>query len=136
MAYARDYKTLTMVVGVIAAVALVVLLVNTVVGEIGYYRQVDYSLYIHHSVIMALYGPAALASIVGGFWYMRKAPMLGALLVTAGSVAFAIALFWLILPELIAAGISYFAYRRARRLLTYYQSREKLLRSSPSSLFR
>ena len=116
MVQTRDYKTMTVVAGLIAAFALGALIVNTVIGEIGYYRQADVAFYIHQSVMGLFYGPAGLAAIAGGFWIMRKAPMFGALLVTAGSVAIAILFFWLIIPEFIAAGISYYAIRRARRI--------------------
>lgn len=116
MMQTRDYKTMTVAAGVIAAFFLVALTVNTVVGEIGYQRQTDMELYIGHNVMMSVYGPVGLAAIVGGFWFMRKAPMLSALLVTAGSVALAILFFWLVVPELIAIGLSFYAFRRARRI--------------------
>lgn len=35
---------------------------------------------------------------------------------TAGSVALAILVFWLIIPVLLAIGLSYYAIRRARRI--------------------
>lgn len=116
MVQARDYKTLTLVAGVIAAIMLGVLVINTVIGEIQFQRQDDFAFHIHHTVTMSVYGPGGLAAIVGGFWFMRRAPMFCALLVTAGSLALAILVFWLILPELIAAGISFYAIRRARRI--------------------
>ena len=116
MVQARDYKTMTVVVGVIAAIVLGVLLINTVIGEIGYYRQADFAFYIGHNVMLSIYGLAGLAAIAGGFMFMRKAPMFCALLVTAGSVAIAILLFWLIVPELLAIGLSFYAIRRARRI--------------------
>lgn len=116
MVRTRDYKTMTMLAGVIAAFMLGALIINTAIGEIEYQRQADVAFRIGHGVMMSVYGPAGLAAIVGGFWFMRKAPMFGALLVTAGSVAIAILFFWLILPELIAAGISFYAIRRARHI--------------------
>ena len=116
MVHANDYRTMTVIVGILAAVALGMLLVNTVIGEISFQRQTDFDFYINHTVIMSVYGPTGIAAIVGGFWFMRKAPMLGALLVTAGSLALAIMLFWLIIPELIAVGLSFYAYRRAHRI--------------------
>ena len=116
MEQARDYRTMTLAAGVIAAVMVGALLVNTVVGEIGYYRQTDFAYYVHHGLMTSVYAPIGLAAIVGGFWFMRLAPMLCALLVTAGSAALAVLVFWLVLPELIAAGISFYAIRRARRI--------------------
>ena len=116
MVQTRDYKAMTVVVGVIAAFVLGALITNSVIGEIEYQRQADVVFSIHQSVMALVYGPAGLAAIVGGFWFMRKAPMICALIVTAGSVAIAILFFWFILPELIAAGISFYAIRRARRI--------------------
>ena len=66
--------------------------------------------------MLSVYGPVGLAAIVGGFLFMRKAPMLGALLVSAGSVALATLSFWLIVPEVLAIGLSFYAIRRARRI--------------------
>ena len=116
MVQTRDYKSMTVVAGVIAAFVLGALITNTVIGEIEYQRQADVAFYIGHGVMMSVYGPAGLAAIVGGFWFRRQAPMFGALLVTAGSVAIAILLFWLIVPELLAIGLSVYAIRGARRI--------------------
>ena len=112
----RDYRTMTFAAGGIAAVMIGALLVNTIIGEIEYYRQVELVPSVHQVVMLYTYGPVSLAAIAGGFWFTRQAPMLCALLVTAGSAALAILAFWLIVPELIAAGISYYAIRRARRI--------------------
>ena len=111
-----DYKTLNVLVGVVSAVLLAGLIINTVIGEIEFQRQADVAFSFGQSVMALVYGPAGLAAIVGGFWFMRKAPMFGALLVTAGSIAIAILFFWLILPEFIAAGLSFYAIRRARHI--------------------
>ena len=116
MVQSADYRMLNVLVGVVSAVLLTGLIINTVIGEIQYQRQDDFAFRISDWVMASVYGPAGLAAIIGGFWFMRKAPMFGALLVTAGSIAIAILFFWLILPEFIAAGISYYAFRRARRI--------------------
>ena len=42
--------------------------------------------------------------------------MLGAVLVTSGSMAFAIFLYWLIIPVVLGIGLSFYAIRRARRI--------------------
>jgi len=101
------YKAPTVIGGVFAAVALGWLLVNTVLGEVCYQRQGEMS---------SFYAPVAIAAIGGGFLFMRKAPMLCALLVTTGSAALGILLFWLVIPELAAIGLSVYAYHRAGRL--------------------
>lgn len=116
MEQARDYRTMTLTAGVVAAVLIGALLINTVTGEIEHERQTDLAYHIGYGIMMMVYGPIGLVAIVGGFWFMRQAPMFCALLVAAGSVALAILVFWLVLPELIAAGISFYAIRRARRI--------------------
>ena len=116
MVQTRDYKTMTVVAGVIAAFVLGALIINTVIGEVEYQRQADVVFSVGQKAMALVYGPLGLAAIVGGFWFMRKAPMFCALLVTAGSMAIAILFFWLIVPELIAAGVSFYAIRRARRI--------------------
>ena len=116
MEQARDYRTMTLTAGVVAAVLIGALLINTVTGEIEHQRQTDLAYHIGSGIMMTVYGPIGLAAIVGGFWFMRQAPMFCALLVTAGNAALAILTFWLVLPELIAAGISFYAIRRARRI--------------------
>jgi hypothetical protein len=116
MLQAKDNRAMTVAMGVIATFVLGLLIINTVVGEIGYYRQTDFAYYVHHGTMMSVYGPIGLAAIGGGFWFMHQAPMLCALLVTAGSVDLAILAFWLVVPELIAAGIYFYAFRRARRI--------------------
>ena len=104
------------VAGVIAAVALGALISTTVIAEIEHQRQADVAFSVDWRVLLSVYGPAGLAAIAGGFWSMRKAPALGALLVMSGSAAFAIMFYWLIIPVLIAGGISFYAIRRARRI--------------------
>jgi hypothetical protein len=116
MEQARDYRTVTAVAAGIAALMIGALLINTVIGEIEFYSQTDLAYHIGSGIMMMVYGPIGLVAIVGGFWFMRQAPMFCALIVTAGSVALSILVFWLVLPELIAAGISYYAIRRARRI--------------------
>ncbi len=113
MTQTRDYKTMTVVTGVMATMLLVALLIRTVIAEIEYRRQADFAYlpdwtYVFYSLL-----PLSLIAIAGGFWFMRKAPVLGAILVTSGSVALAIMLYWLVIPELLAAGISFYAIRRA-----------------------
>lgn len=105
-----------MIVGVVAAIALGWLLVNTVLGEIAHQRQADVAYYIGQGVMFSFYAPVAIAAVGGGFLFMRKAPMLCALLVTTGSMALGILLFWLLIPILAAIGLSVYAYRRARRM--------------------
>ena len=72
--------------------------------------------YVHSNIMASVFGPVGIAAIAGGFYFMRKAPILCALLVTAGSLALAILVFWLIIPELLAIGLSYYAFRRARQI--------------------
>ncbi len=113
----RDYKTTTVVAGVLAALLLAALFVRTVIAEIEFQRQADFAYLPDYTYVFFSLGPLSLAAIVGGFWFMRKAPALGALLVATGSVALAIMTYWLIVPVLLAIGLSFYAIRRARRIL-------------------
>jgi hypothetical protein len=74
MVQATDYKTATMVAGVIAAVLLGHLLINTVLGEISHQRQTDVAYYIHSMIMLWIYGPVGIAAIAGRFYFMRKSP--------------------------------------------------------------
>ena len=114
MVQARDYKTLTVVTGVVAALLLIALVVYVVATEVAFQRQTEFP--FDWVYIAATFGPVSLAAITGGFWSMRKAPMLGAVLVTSGSMAFAIFLYWLIIPVVLGIGLSFYAIRRARRI--------------------
>ena len=116
MVQTRNYMTLTVITGVVMTILLFGLLAWTVLENIEYYRQIEFAYLPHWSYVLSVYGPISLASIVGGFWFMRKAPMLGAILVAAGSTALAIMLYWLILPVLFAVGVSFYAFRRAYRI--------------------
>ena len=95
----KGYKTATAVTAVISALLLVALLVRAVVGEIEYQRQADYTFLPDYTYVFFTLAPISLFAIVGGFWSMRKAPMLCALLVTSGSSALAIMTYWLIAPQ-------------------------------------
>ena len=56
-----------------------------------------------------------LALTVSGFVLIRRAPWLGAVLVVGGVWTLAVMVFWLIVPVFIAAGVSAFAIRWAKR---------------------
>ena len=112
----RHYKT-TLVTGVFAAVLLLALLIRTVIAEVEYQRQADFAYLPGYTYVFYSIAPISLAAIVAGFWITRKSPPLGALLVTSGSAALAIMTYWLIVPVLLAIGLSFYAIRRARRFL-------------------
>ena len=114
MVQASDYKTATVVARVVAAVVLGALLLNTVMGEVQYQRQDDFGFHVGWVIMLSTYGPAGLAAMVGGFLFMRKAPMLCALSVSAGSLSLGILVFWLVIPVPLAIAISFYAVRRAR----------------------
>ena len=112
------YKTATVIAGIIAAVLLVALLVRTVIDELEYQRQADFAYLPDYSYVFYSMAPISLAAIVAGFGIMRKASVLGVLLVTSGSVAIAIMTYWLIVPIFLAVGLSAYAFRRAGRIVT------------------
>lgn len=59
---------------------------------------------------------AGLASLVAGFVIMRSRPAVGTVLAVGGSWVAGLMTYWLIVPLLIAAAISVYAVRRARRI--------------------
>ena len=61
-------------------------------------------------------GPLGLLAIAVGFWVLRAAPDLGILLVAAGSFAVAVLFAWLIIPFVVAIGVSAYAVHRAKRM--------------------
>ncbi len=107
---------MTVLIGVIFALLLVALLVLAVLEEVQYQRQDDFAILPNYTYVFFTVAPISGFAIVGGFWSMRKAPPLGAMLVTSGSIALAIMTYWLIVPVLLAIGLSFYAIRRARRL--------------------
>ena len=115
MIQTKDYKIMT--AGVVAAMVLVALFVRTVIAEIEYQRQADFGYLPDYTYVFFSLGPLSLAAIVGGFWFMRKTPTFGALAVTFGSIALAIMTYWLIVPVPLAIGLSFYAIRRAGRVL-------------------
>ena len=116
MIASSNTRTLTTAVSVVGSLVVLALLVLQVVAQIEYERQVDYGLTPVWQVTALTIGPLSLASIVGGFYFMRKMPIVGALLVTFGSVAVAVMFFWLIVPIVVAIGLSAYAFRRAWRI--------------------
>jgi len=87
-----------------------------VIGEIQFQQQSDVGFYIGQEIVAAVIGPLGLLAIAIGFWVLRAAPDLGILLVAAGSFAVAVLFFWLIIPFIIAIGISAYAVHRAKRM--------------------
>jgi len=58
---------------------------------------------------------AGLGAVAAGFVVMRRMPAEGAALAVGGSLTAALMTYWLIVPLLVAAGVSAYAVRRARR---------------------
>ena len=56
-----------------------------------------------------------LALTVSGLGLIRRAPWLGAVLLVGGIWTLAVMVYWLIVPLLIAAGVSFFAIRWANK---------------------
>ena len=64
MVHARDYKTVTIFVGVIAGALIGALMVNTAIGEIEFQRQADVAFSIGQRAMAMVYGPVALVAIL------------------------------------------------------------------------
>ena len=116
MVHTRDYKTMTVVVGVIAAMLLIALFALTVIEGVEYQRQANFENLPDYTYVFYSVAPLSLAAIAGGFWLMRRGPTLCVLLVTSGSIALAIMTYWLIVPVLLAIGVSFSAIHRAYRI--------------------
>ena len=116
MVQSTNYRTLTVFIGVLAAFLLTGLIINTVIGEVQYYQQSDVGFYLGQEIVAAVIGPLGLLAIAIGFWVLRAAPDLGILLVAAGSFGVAVLFFWLIIPFVIAIGVSAFAVYRSKRM--------------------
>ena len=56
-----------------------------------------------------------LVLTISGFGLIRRAPWLGAMLAVGGVWTLAVKVFWLIVPLFIAAGVSAFAIRWAKK---------------------
>ena len=66
-----------------------------------------------HTYVFYTVVPISLLAIVGGFWFMRKGPVLCLMMITSGSVALAIMTYWLVVPLFLAVGLCVYAFRRA-----------------------
>ena len=113
----KGYTRTTAVIGAILASLLVALLALTVIEEVEYQRQENFSNLPDYTYVFYIVAPLSLLAIVGGFWLMRRDPMLCASLITSGGIALSIMPYWLIVPIFVATGLSFFAFRRARRFL-------------------
>ncbi len=103
-------------VGGLAIVLLVAALTWTVVHQIEYQRQADYTWVSGTGPMVTVIWPLAILIIFGGFSVMRRAPSLGAFVVVVASAAFAATVFWAIVPPLAAVAVSVYAIRHARQL--------------------
>ena len=109
-------RTVAFGVGGLAIVFLVAVLTWTVVHQIEYHGQRDYTWVSGTWPMVTVIWPLAIGLMVGGFRVMRREPSLGAFLVAVASAAFAATLFWAIVPPLVAIAVSVYAIRHARRL--------------------
>ena len=103
-----------------ATLAVMALLVVATIGVVVVH-QIDRNSstqIISRGLLDVLY-PSVLAVglvlAVSGFALIRRAPWLGAVLAVGGIWTLALMVFWLVVPLLIAAGVSVFAVRWAKR---------------------
>ena len=113
---AKSHRTLAIVTGAVATLLIAVLVALAVTMELEYQRQTDYGLIADADFVLSIACPVGLGSIIVGFRSMCRTPLVGAILVSFGSLALAVMFWWLIVPGLIAISLSIYAFRRARRI--------------------
>ena len=113
---AIDNKTLIITIGSIALVLLAGSITTMVIEELEFYREVDVAPNLPGMFRFVMFVALGVASIIAGFKVTRRLPGLGVTLVVAGSFMAAAQVFWLILPMVIALGLSAYAVIRARRI--------------------
>ena len=103
------------VVGIVVAIAVAVTVL--VIDNIQYFEQSQRFVASDTliTITIALFA-LGIASVVVGFVLMGSRPGLGAALAVGGSAVAGLMVYWLILPLLIAAALSVYAVRRARRI--------------------
>ncbi len=124
MVQSSTSRTMAYGVGGLALVLLAAVLTFTVANQFrrGWtvssieYQSLGYAWLPDTFWVLIVTWPLAFGLILGGFGVMRRSPSLGAFLVVVGSAAFALVLFWLIIPLIAAIALSVYAVRRARRL--------------------
>ena len=112
MIQARDYKTLTVVV--MAALIITTIGFN-VVDNIEHYNDTNLVDQTLQNVVGYTLLIGGLLITIAGFAVMRRAPWPGAALAIGGVWTAALMVFWLILPLLLAAGVTVFVLTRARK---------------------
>jgi hypothetical protein len=112
---AANNKALIITIASIALVLLAGSITTMVIEELEFYREVDVAPNLPGWPRFGIFVALGLSSIIGGFKVMRRLPGLGATLVIAGSFMAAAQVFWLIIPVVIALGLSTYAVMRARR---------------------
>jgi hypothetical protein len=101
--------------GVLAAVVAAIAV--SVIGNIQHFEQSERLVATAMLDVVAM-GLAALglASLVTGFAIMHARPAIGVVLAVGGSAVAGLIFYWLIVPLILAAAISIYAVRRARRI--------------------
>jgi hypothetical protein len=96
--------------------AIMAALTMMVIGEIEHQESREIVPWLGDSASSYTFLGLGLGSIAAGFWLMRRLPSLGAFLVVGGSAVSAIIVFWLIIPIVVAIGLSTYAIFRARKI--------------------
>lgn len=113
---AIDNKALVITIASVALVLLAGSITTMVIEELEHYREVNVAPNLPGMFRFVMFVALGVASIIAGFKVTRRLPWLGITLVTAGSFMIAAQVFWLILPVVIAIGLSAYAVIRARRV--------------------
>jgi hypothetical protein len=110
-------RLLGLLAGVTLALALVSVLV--IANTIEYSEGTQPVGVIAAALLTIITASAAVGIIVAarGFWVMRRRPVVGALLVVAGSSVAGLTWYWLLVPVLMSVAVSVYGVARAVRLI-------------------
>ena len=104
--------------GLLGAAAVALMIVLQVVDNIAYYGGPELIPADGAKIVWMALVAIGIAATVIGFVVMRRSPGTGAALAVSGSLTAGLAVYWIIIPPLVAIGLSIVAIRRARSIVT------------------
>jgi hypothetical protein len=122
MIQTSNYRTMTVVTGIIGLALVAGLAINQVIGEMEFRRQADVAFSVEQSITALVFLPLGLIAIAAGFRVLASVPSLGMTLIITGSLFIAVLLYWLILPVILAVGIIAYGANKVRKDGDYERS--------------
>lgn len=110
-----NYRTMTVVMGIIGLALVVGLAINQVIGEMEFRRQAHVAFSVEQGITFVVFLPLGIMAIAAGFRVLANVPSLGMTLITTGSLFIAVLLYWLILPVILAVGIIMYGANKVRK---------------------